>query len=239
MGTRGKALVLMSVIVIAVLLLAACTEDTGETERDNLPAVVSESTPAAAEPADRLTNRLVSLTDLQGRALYVVPDAQTRSHLEALAKPPLYDSVYTPAHCAPDTPFTPPPAGLEGVLGRSNLNDDQSTLRVEIYTAPDEAELVDYFVGADPDPSARCTDVSVTVSDVTQDFSYARVDAPPIAPHTQRAQYTVVQDGSITHYLRVTAVNGLLAASLILATTEPADQDTTDTVLRLTQQAIS
>ncbi|WP_146067331.1 hypothetical protein [Arthrobacter sp. SX1312] len=112
------------------------------------------------------------------------PEAQTRSHLEALTKPPLFERVYTPADCAPDTAFTPPPAELEGVLGRSNLNDDRSTLRVEIYTAPDEGELGDYFVGAHPDPSARCTDFSVIVNDIKQDFSYTRADVQPITPRS-------------------------------------------------------
>lgn len=228
-----------TVIVAAVLSLAACTADTGETERDKPPAVISEPSPVAAESADRLTNRLVGLTDLQGRPLYVVPEAQTRSHLEALAKPPLFERVYKPENCAPDTAFTSPPAELEGVLGRSNLNDDQSSLRVEIYTAPDEAELVDYFVGTDPGPSAQCTDFSMTVGGVTQGFSYARGDAPPIAPHANLAQFSVTQDGSITHYLRVTAVNGLLATSVILSTAEPADQGTTDAVLHRAQQAIN
>ncbi|WP_247826696.1 hypothetical protein [Arthrobacter antioxidans] len=239
MGNRGKALIRTSVTVSAVLLLAACTGDTGEAERDKPSAVVSESTPAAAEPLDRLTNRLVGLTDLQGRPLYIVPEAPTRSHLEALTKQPLFERVYTPADCAPDEAFTPPPAGLEGVLGRSNLSDDHSRLGVEIYTAPDEAELVDYFIGADPKPLVRCTDFDVTVGDVRQGFSYTRVDAPPIAPHSQVTQYSVAQDGSTTHHLRVTAVDGLLAASVILSTVEPAGEGTTDRIMRLTQQAVS
>lgn len=238
MGNRGKALLRTSVIVAALLSLGACTEDSKEADGET-PGVVTESTPAAAEPAERLTNRLVGLTDLQGRPLYVVPEAQTRDHLEALADPPRFERVYAPADCAPDTAFTPPPAELDGVLGRSNLSDDQSTLRVEIYTAPNEAELVDYFVGDHQAPSEGCTDFSVTIDGVTQIFSNTRVDMPPIAPHANLSQYSVTQDGSTAHQLRVTAVSGFLAASIILSTAEPADQTMTDAVLRITQQAIS
>ncbi len=227
----------MSVTVAAVLALTACTTD-GE-EREEPPVFVGESATGAAEPAERLLNRMVGLTDLQGAPLYVVSEAETRSHLDALARPPLFERVYTPAECAPDTAFTPPPAGLEGVLGRSNLSDDQSRLRVEIYTAPDAAELVSYFIGAEPEPPVQCKEFSVTVGDTTQDFSYAGVDAPPIGAHSTSSQYSVTEDGSATHHLRVTAVNGLLAASIILSTAEPADQTMTDTVLRLTQQAIT
>lgn len=243
MGNRGKALKRTSVVLAGLLSLAACTSDAEDTREGRegdgeRPGVVSESAPAA-EHADRLTNRLVGLTDLQGRALYVLPEAQTRTHLEALAIPPVLDRVYTPAGCAPVTAFTPPPTGLEGVLGRSNLSEDQSTLRVEIYTAPDGEELVDYFVGDDPAPSVGCEEFSVSAGEVTRTFSYTRLDRPLIAPHAGLAQYSLTQDGSTTHHLRVTAVNGSLAASMILSTTEPANQAMTDQVLDLTQQAIS
>lgn len=229
----------MGVAVAAALSLAACTGGTGQAEFDRSPGAVNASTPGAAEPVDRLTNRLIGLTDLQGRPLYVVPEAQTRNHLEALTKPPLFERVYAPSDCAPHSVFTPPPRELEGVLGRSNLTEDRSTLRAEIYTAPNKAELVDYFVGADPGPTARCEEFSVTVNDITQHFSYTPVDAPSITPHSRVTRYRITQDGSVTHYVRVTAVNGLLAASLILSTMEPAGQDMTDEVLRLTRQAVS
>lgn len=226
-----------SITAFAVLVLTACTTDGAD--REGPLVVVSESAIREAEAAERLLNRMVGLTDLQGAPLYIVPEAQTRSHLDALARPPLFERVYTPDQCAPDTAFTPPPAGLEGVLGRSNLNEDQSSLRVEIYTAPDAAELVSYFVGNEPESPVQCTEFSVTVGDSTQDFSYTGVDAPPIGDHATSSRYSVTENGSTTHHLRVTAVDGALAASLILSTAEPADQTMTDMVLRLTQQAIT
>lgn len=217
--------------------MTACTADEGD--REGPTTVVSASATIGAEPTERLRSRMIALTDLQGAPLYVVPEPQTRNHLDALAQPPLFDRVYTPTECAPDNPFTPPPAGLEGVLGRSNLSYDQSTVRVEIYTAPDAAELVSYFVGDDPESPVRCTEFSVTVGQTTQDFSYTGVDAPPVGDHAISFRYSVTEDGSTTHYLRVTTVNGLLAASVVLATPEPADQTMTNMVLRLTQQAIA
>jgi hypothetical protein len=239
MGNKGKALKLTGVTMAAVLVLAGCTNSEVEGEIPPTVSEVSEPATTAPESSDRLINRLVALTDLQGRALYVVPEVQTRNHLDGLTEPQPFDRVYAPMECAPDTAFTPPPAGLRGVLGRSNLSDDRSRLRAEIYTAPNEAELVDYFVGVDLETPVRCTDFSVTVGDVTQEFSYTLVDAPSIAEHSHRVRYSVTQDGSTTHHLRVTAVDGLVAASLILSTAEPADQAMTDAVLRIAQQALS
>ncbi|WDF31988.1 hypothetical protein PTW37_08795 [Arthrobacter agilis] len=237
MGTRRKALLRASITAAAVLVSTACTADDGD--REGPRVVVTASATSEAQPGERLRNRMVGLTDLQGAPLYVVPEAQTRSHLDALARPPLFERVYSPAECAPEAAFTAPPGGLDGVLGRSNLNEDQSRLRVEIYTAEDAEELASYFVGTESESPMQCTEFSVAVGDTTQAFSYRRVDAPPLGDRASSAHYSVTENDSTTHYLRVTAVNGLLAASLILSTTEPADQTMTDTVLRLTQQAIT
>ncbi|MBG6215612.1 hypothetical protein IWX75_000049 [Arthrobacter sp. CAN_A6] len=125
------------------------------------------------------------------------------------------------------------------MFGRSHISDDQSGLRVWIYSAPNEAELVEYFVGSDPGAPVQCTDVRIMTNGVTQAFSYTRIDTPPVALHSRSIQYSVTQDDSTTHHVAVTAVNGTVAARVTLSTTDLADQAMTDAVFNLARLATS
>ncbi|WP_156134968.1 hypothetical protein [Arthrobacter sp. L77] len=186
---------------------------------------------------DRLANRMVGLTDLRGAPLYVIPEAQTRTYLETLEKPPPAEE-YTPSECAPDTPLPLPPADLEAAIGRNDFDDDVDLI-VEIFTAPDAEGLAAYLIGTDPESPPRCMDFSVATAAFTHDVSYTSVESVPIGDRASSLRYSTTQYGSTTHHLRVTALNGPLAASILLSTVEPADQTMTDAVLRLTQQAVS
>jgi hypothetical protein len=232
---KTKSTLYAAAVVSVILALASCTSE--EREREETPTGVSAPTTVAAEPVDRLRNRLMALTDLQGRPLYVLPEGQTRSRLDALATPTLIERVYTPTECAPGTAFTPPPENLDVVLGRSHISEDRFRLMVGIYTAPGEAELIDYFIGTDPDAPLECTDYTVETNAVTEHISSTGIDTPPIAPYSRSAQYSVTLDEATTHRLNVVAVNGTVAATVTLSTTDPADPATIDAVLNIAQQA--
>jgi hypothetical protein len=232
---KTKSTLYAAAVVSVILALTSCTSE--EREREETPTGVSAPTTVAAEPVDRLRNRWVALTDVQGRPLSVLPEGQTRSRLDALATPTLIEGVYTPTECVPETAFTPPPESLDVVLGRSHISEDRSRLMVEIYTASGEAELIDYFIGADPDAPLECTDYTVETNGISQHFSYDGVDIPPIAPSSRSAQYSVTQDEATMHRLNVVAVNGMVAATVTLSTADPADPASIDAVLNIAQQA--
>jgi hypothetical protein len=237
MGNNWNVAWFKAVFVLALLGLTGCTSEAPD--RQDLTPDANQSADAD-ESLAQLDNRLASLTDLQGRPLYVVPKAEVQGRLQVLATAPAFDRVYTPIECTPDTDDDAlPPSDLEAVGGRSNLSKDQSRLLVWIYTAPNETELVDYFSGSEPPMADECRDIRVTTDGITQDFTYTGFDAPLIAPDAASAQYTVTQDGTTTHYLTVTAVNGTVAATLTLSTAGPADQSMIDTVYGFAQQAIS
>ncbi|THJ68575.1 hypothetical protein E8P82_01295 [Arthrobacter echini] len=231
MGTKA-----LHVMVVVLMSLAAVSCTGGAPDSDESVPTPGASTSAAAEPTDRLENRLASLTDLEGRPLYIEPESRTRALLEAGSTPPPVEPTYSPTECAPPQEFTPPPESLEGVWGRSNLNDGEYRLEVWIYTAPEE-ELVEYLIPSDVEVDALCQDFAFSFSGITQNFSYTLRDSPPVAPHAQRYHYTVTQDGSTTRYVTIAAVNGTVATVVTLSTDEPADRAMSDAILRLAQQA--
>jgi hypothetical protein len=223
-----------SIQLAAVLILGAGLSGCSAAEEQVGPEPWQ---PGEVASTEQLRNRINNLTDLQGRALYTVPQAQTQRVIKESDTRAGRGDV-TPVQCAAADP-PQRPAEIRTAYGRSNLSTEELKMSVWLHSAPGN-ELTEYLLGREM-PAEDCRTYTVDAGARTSTYVITPLE-PDTADGSYQASQVAVTDeatGKTVYLLSVTGVNGTLGATVSTRTSVAPEPQSVEDLARVAQLALN